>query len=133
MPRRRSGLQPLHLAGAVAFLAIAGGAYWLLARDKTERLAGAPFSAQDYARNQIVRGNTYVVTGTIVRQLRFSGDSSRLFSMEVRDEGSSEALPVPVLVPANFRDMNIQVGQEFQMSVIVEIDGVLRAREIRKS
>jgi hypothetical protein len=133
MPRRRSGLQPLHLAGAIAFVAVAGGAYWLFARDKGVKLTGNPFSGAQYADNKIVRGNTYVLTGTILKQLRFGADSSRLFSVEVKDEGDKETVPVPVLVPPEFSSVNIQVGQEFQISVLVDKDGVLRAKEIRKS
>lgn len=133
MARRRSGLQPVHLAGAIAFLAIAGGAFWLFARDKNEKIEGNPFSGTQYAQNKIVRGNTYVITGTIMRQLRFNDESARLFSMEVKDEGSADPVPVPVLVPSSFSSLNIQVGQEFQMSVLVDKDGVLRAKEIRKT
>jgi len=135
MARRRSGLQPLHLAGAVAFLALAGGAYWLFARDKGDTLKGNPFSASQYQQNYIgMRGNKYVVTGTIVRQLSFSSiNSARLFSMEVKDDSLASPLPVPVLVPSGFSSMNIQVGQEFQMSVLVDKVGTLIAEDIRKS
>jgi hypothetical protein len=133
MARRRSGLQPLHLAGAVAFLAIAGGAYWFFARDKKDRLPGNPFSASEYEKNYVgMRGGTYVVTGTIERQLRFSNDGSRLFNLEVKQDGASRPLPVPVVVPPGI-NMNIQIGQEFEMSVLVDRLGVLQAREIRKT
>jgi hypothetical protein len=133
MARRRSGLQPLHIAGAVAFLAIAGGAYWFFAREKKDRLPGTPFSASEYEKNYIgMRGGTYVVTGTIERQLRFGPDGSRLYNLEVKMEGSGPPLPVPVLVPPGI-NMNIQQGQEFEMSVLVDRVGVLQAREIRKT
>ena len=133
MARRRSGLQPMHLAGAVAFLAVAGGAWWMFARDKSDSLEGNPFSAKQYQQNYIaMRGNKYVVTGTIAKQLGFA-DSKRLFSMEVKDDGFADPLPVPVLVPAGFSSMNIQVGQEFQMSVLVDREGVLIPDDIRKS
>ena len=132
MPRRRSGLQPLHIFGAAAFLAAVAGGWWLFGRDKGDKLAGNPFSGEQYAENRIVRGNTYVLTGTVLRQLRFGSDSSRLFSVEVKEQGA-DAVPVPVLVPSEFSSLNIQVGQKFQMSVLVDKDGVLRAKEIRKS
>ena len=133
MARRRSGLQPLHLAGAAAFLAIAGGAYWFFARDKKDHFKGNPFSASEYEKNYIgMRGGTYVITGTIERQLRFGSDGSRLYNMEVKQEGSSKPLPVPVVVPPGI-NIDIQVGQEFEMSVLVDRIGVLQAREIRKS
>ena len=133
MPRRRSGLQPLHIIGAVAFLAVAAGGWWFFTRNKGDKLAGNPFSGEQYAENRIVRGNTYVLTGTVLQQLRFGSDSSRLFSVEVKEDGGSGKVPVPVLVPPEFSSINIQVGQEFQMSVLVDKDGVLRAKEIRKS
>lgn len=133
MARRRSGLQPLHLAGAIAFLAVAAGGYWFISRDKKDRLAGNPFSASEYEKNYTgMRGGTYVVTGTIERQLRYGPDGSRLFSMEVKQEGSSKPLPVPVVVPSSIAT-DIQVGQEFEMSVLVDRLGVLQAKELRKS
>ncbi len=132
MARRRSGLQPLHIVSAVAFIAFAGGAWWIFGRDKSDRLTGNVFSGSQYQENYIaMRGNKYVATGTITRQLSFGSDSARLFSMDVKDPAGS--IPVPVLVPARFSSMNIQVGQEFQMSVLVDKDGVLKAEDIRKS
>ena len=133
MARRRSGLQPLHLAGAAAFLAVAGGAYWFFAREKKDRLPGTPFSASEYEKNYDgMRGGTYVVSGTIEGQLRFGSDGSRLYNLEVKQEGSSKPLPVPVVVPPGIIT-TIQVGQEFQISVLVDKDGVLRAKDIKKS
>lgn len=131
MPRRRSGLQPLHLAGAVVFLALAGGAWWLFGRGKDPKLTGNPLPGDQYADNKTVRGNTYLLTGTILQQLRFGSDSSRLFSVEVKDSGNPN--PVAVLVPGEFSGLNIQVGQEFQMEVIEEKNTVLRAKDIKKS
>src|SRR5262245_37885543 len=107
MPRRRSGLQPLHIAGAVAFLAVARGAFWLFARDKGNKMTGNPFSGAQYADNKIVRGNTYLLTGTVLQQLRFGADSTRLFSVETKEDG----IPVPVLIPPEFIAIDIQVGQ----------------------
>lgn len=83
--------------------------------------------------NKLVRGNTYVLTGTVLRQLRFGNSSERLFSIEVTDDDSRTAEPVSVLIPAEFSGMNLQVGQKFQMTVIVEKDTSLRAREIKKA
>jgi hypothetical protein len=133
MPRRRSGLQPLHIAGAAAFLAVIAGGWWFLGRDKGDQLQGNTFSVEQYGLNKLVRGNTYVLTGTVLRQLRFGDSSERLFSIEVKDEGSREAEPVSVLVPSEFSSLNIQVGQEFQMTVIVDKDTSLRARDIKKT
>ena len=127
----------MHLAGAVAFLALAGGAFWLFARNKSDTLKGNPFSASQYQLNVVgMRGNKYVVSGTIVKQLGFrSSDSARLFSMDVKESesDSAEPVPVPVLVSGAFSGINIQVGQKFQMSVLVNKVGTLIAEDIRKS
>jgi len=134
MPRRRSGLHPLHILSVAGFLAVIGGGWWFFGRSRNENLSGNPFSAAQYRENYIgMRGNKYVVTGSITRQLSFGSDSSRLFSMDVKDSGDSVVVPVPVLIPAMFSGANIQVGQEFQMTVLVDKDGVLKAEEIRKS
>ena len=124
----------MHLAGAAAFLALAGGVFWYFARDKGDKLSGNSFSASQFQQNFIgMRGNKYVVTGTIAEQLRISEDRSRLFSMEVKDDGAAEAIPIVVLVPPKFSAINIQVGQEFQMSGLVDRYGVFTAEDIRKS
>jgi len=133
MPRRRSGLQPLHLAGAAAFLALVAGGWWFFGRDRGDQLAGNTFSVEQYHLNKLVRGNTYVLTGTVLEQLRFGNGSERLFSIEVKDEGSRTAEPVSVLVPAEFSSLNIQSGQEFQMTVLVDKDTALRAKDIKKT
>ena len=129
MPRRRSGLQPLHIAGAVIFLLVAGGAVWFFNRTKVEKMTGNPLSGEQYADNKLVRGNTYLLTGTIQRELKYGNDNSRLFAVETKDD----SVPLGVVVPPEFNSMDIQKGQEYQMLVLVGKDGVLRAREIKKS
>ena len=41
-------------------------------------------------------------------------------------------VPIAVLVPSNIAE-NIQVGQEFQMSVLVDKEGLLRVQNLHKS
>jgi hypothetical protein len=53
--------------------------------------------------------------------------------VEVKEDGAAEPVPVPVLVPPGFSGMNIQVGQEFQISVLVDKNGVPVAKDIRKT
>jgi hypothetical protein len=129
MSRRRSGLQPAHLIGATAFLALAGGGVWYFTKDRSSKMAGAPFMADQYQTSYIgMRGNSYVATGVIDKQMRFGPDGSRLFSVKM----TPGSVPVAVLVPPGITE-NIQVGQEFQMMVIVEKDGLLRVQNLRKS
>ncbi len=127
MSRRRSGLQPSHIIGATAFLALAGVGFWYFTKPKADKLNGTPFMADQYQTSYIgMRGNVYVATGTIDKQLRFGPDGSRLFSVKM------SGIPLPVLVPSSITE-NIQVGQEFQMSVLMEKDGLLRVQSLRKS
>ena len=134
MPRRQSGLQPAHLFGALAFLAVAGGGFWYFSRPKEEGFSGNKFSAAQYQQNYIgLRGNKYVVTGIITKQLRYAPNSARLFSLAVTDDGASEPIDLAVLIPPEFSSINIQTGQSFQLKVLVDKDGLLRAEDIRKS
>jgi hypothetical protein len=127
MSRRRSGLQPAHFIGAAAILALAAGGYWFLSRDRTEKMQEPPFPVNEFPTIYTgMRGNSYVITGTIDKQLAYAADRSRMFSVK------SNGRPVGVLVPPEITD-DIQVGQEFQMLVLVERDTMPRVQKLRKS
>ena len=74
-----------------------------------------------------LRGNIYKVEGKIEEVLRWS-ERGRLISFEARDD--SLAIPVPVLVPADFRNVNLERGSELSMVVRVHRDGTLVAESI---
>jgi len=75
-----------------------------------------------------LRGNLYRVEGRVEETLRWTEDRGRLISFEARD--SSLAVPVPVLVPEDFRNVNIERGSELALSVRVDRDGTLVAESI---
>ena len=79
------------------------------------------------------RPSVDVVTGIITKQLRYAPSSARLFSLAVTDDGASEPIDLAVLIPPEFSSINIQTGQSFQLKVLVDKDGLLRAEDIRKS
>lgn len=134
--RRRSGLQKSHLIAAAALLVAGGGTALWLSRRGHDDLGGGnpPFPAAEYRQNFFgLRGNRYVVQGTITEQLRFATDRTKLFAFSITDSSLSQPCDVGLLVPAEFGDLNIQTGQSFRMVVEVNQDGLLKALEIRKA
>ena len=91
-------------------------------------MPGSPFMAEQYQTSYIgMRGNIYVATGKIDKQLKFGQEGARLFSVKMNG-----SVPIAVLVPSSISE-NIQVGQEFQMSVLVDKEGLLRVQNLHKS
>jgi len=133
--RRRSGLQTQHLLVAAAVLAIGvGGAWWISHRGKDDFAGGhPPFPAGEFQQNFFgLRGNRYVVQGTITEQLRYASDRQRLFALSVTDANLHQPCDVGLLVSSEFGDLNMQTGQSFRLVVEVNQDGLLKALEIRK-
>ena len=77
-----------------------------------------------------LRGNQYRCTGVIDSALAWSPPTGRLLSVRMDSDGGPEFFPV--LVPAQFNDLNIQKGQGYQFHVEVVENGVLRAQDLRK-
>ena len=74
-----------------------------------------------------LRGNSYRIQGKIEEMLRWS-ESGRLISFEASD--GARTIPVPVLVPADFRNVNLERGSEMSMIVRVDREGTLVAESI---
>lgn len=74
-----------------------------------------------------LRGNNYQIQGRIEEMLRWS-ESGRLISFEANDGFIS--IPVPVLVPADFKNVNLERGAELSMVVRVDREGTLVAESI---
>jgi len=142
MPRRASsGASIGQIAGiAVAilgFVVVAALLFQLIAGDF---LGGGGFSggkvSQASALNLSVyrdngnslRGNSYRIEGKVEETLRWTADRGRLISFEAR--GDELTIPVPVLVPDEFGNINIERGTQMAMLVRVDRDGTLVAEEI---
>ncbi len=80
---------------------------------------------RDNARS--LRGNVYRVEGKMEEMLRWS-ESGRLISLEASD--GSLAIPVPVLVPSDFSNVNLERGADLKMMVRVDREGILVAEAI---
>lgn len=137
MARRRPTGFPLRptLIALAALLLAGGAAAWLRRPGGSEFGAGTqPFPAREFLGNFFgLRGNRYLVQGRITGQLRYGTDRTRLFALNVTDASLSEPCEVGLLVPARFGDINIQTGQEFQLVVEVDQDGLLRVLDLKKS
>lgn len=77
-----------------------------------------------------LRGNVYSVGGRVEETLRWTPDRGRLISFEAND--STMSIPVPILVPESFSNINIERGSELDLVVRVDRDGTLVAEAIEQ-
>ena len=132
MPRRASSrIHPVWLVVALILLAgaLSGGAYlWMNLSDPYRTLT--PIDVATYLDNaNSLRGNTYKLTGTIDSQLAWSPTQGRLFSV-LADGGQNDVLPL--LIPPEFDNINIQKDQRFSFKIEVGDKGILKASDMRK-
>ncbi len=103
------------------------------AKPSAKRAAGnaSPLSLATYRDNaNSLRGNVYRVEGKVEETLRWTSDRGRLISFEAI--GSDGSMPVPVLVPEDFGNINIERGTELDIVVRVDRDGTLVAESIEE-
>lgn len=131
MARRASSpVHPMLLAAAALLLggALVGG--WALYHNVSDPYRTlTPLDVPAYLENaNSLRGNVYKISATMGSQLAWSSKVGRLYSVEV--EGGGNVLPI--LIPAQFNDLNIQKGQRYFLKIEVGDKGVLRAQDVRK-
>ena len=132
MARRARSTPPVGLlvaALAVLILLIAAGGYFLGATGAPYRTA-PEFPVEEYlATSSSLRGNTYRLSGAVLNSIAWSPESGRLISVEPTGSDS----PIPVVVPAELGEANIQKGQRFHFLVEVREKGILYAKDLTKS
>jgi len=144
MPRRASsGINVGQIAGiaaailgfvviaALLFKLIAGGLLGGGDKPAAKRSTGNAtlLSLETYRSNgNSLRGNVYRVEGKVEETLRWTADRGRLISFEAND--ATGTMPVPILVPEDFSNINIERGSEMAMVVRVDRDGTLVAEAI---
>jgi len=146
MPRRASsGINVGQIVGIgaalIGFLVIAALLVKLIAggllgessggKKSSRKAAGdaSPLNLVTYRDNgNSLRGNVYRVEGKVEETLRWTPDRGRLISFEAKD--ATETMPLPVLVPEDFSNLNIERGTELGLVVRVDRDGTLVAESI---
>jgi hypothetical protein len=128
--RASSSSNPLWIILAVAALfAAAGAGYVTYGRFSDPFRTVASLPVQDYLENaNSLRGNVYKIDGTVTKSLGWSAKSGRLFSVEVNGTDV-----VPVLVPEQFNQVNIERGQRFIFKIEVGDKGILAAQDVKKA
>src|SRR3954467_2894470 len=127
--RASSSFNPLLLVGLLVLLVAAlGGGWFLYSRVSDPYRTLTPLDVPAYLDNaNSLRGNVYKITATVQTQLAWS-TSGRLYSVETENGGNL----LPVLIPAEFKEMNIQKGQRYFLKIEVGDKGILKAQGIRK-
>jgi len=143
MPRRASsGVNVGQMAGIAAaiigFFVIAALLIKLIVGDlggvtgkgKRGNVNAAALSLTSYRDNaNSLRGNIYKIDGKIEEMLKWSPEG-RLISFDASD--GSTSIPVPVLIPAEFKNVNLERGAPMTMVVRVDRVGTLVAEAIEQ-
>ena len=132
--RASSSLHPLWLIAAAALvMATIGVGYFLYGKANDPYRTMKLLPVADYMENaNSLRGNVYKLDGTVSRSLDWSATAGRLFSVDVTGSNGSGDV-VPLLVPAQFNDLNIERGQRFLFKIEVGDKGILRVQDLRKA
>lgn len=131
--RANKGIPPLFIGIIALLLALAVGGTLVLRNRGNDPFNGvAKLDVRNYMDNgNSLRGNVFQVSGKVQNQLSYSPTEGRLISVEV--EGSYGSDLVPILVPKEFNDMNIQKGQTFVFKIGVGERGILTAQKVMKT
>ncbi len=136
MPRRASApTHPVHIVIVFLLLAVAVAGGWFVAAQVADPYRTIPsLDVEAYLDNaNSLRGSTFKVRGGISNQLSWSPDGRRLYSIEVDDKSPNDGTLVPVLVPEQFKGVNIQKGQTYYFEVEVIEGGMLRTKNLTKA
>ena len=134
MPRRASNnLHPGWILAVVLLVgaAVLGGRLILGELEDPYRTIPELDVATYLENSDALRGNVYKADGKIDSSLAWSPERGRLISIEVHAVPDSALLPV--LVPPELSEVNIQKGQGFLMQLEVIEDGILLAKDLEKS
>jgi hypothetical protein len=134
MSRRAHQKTPHNLFFALiaGFLLLAAAGAYFLQKGSTPYRTTEPLKPSDYFENaNSLRGNVYQMEGVILNALAQNPEKGRLFSISVTSE--SKKWPMPILIPAKLRQINLQKNQSYRAKVKVDDTGILVAEEIQKS
>src|SRR6476660_1422615 len=127
--RASSSAHPVWILVGVALLigAITGG-YFLFSHAGDPYRAMTELPVADYLENSnSLRGNIYKIDATIAQRLdSWPTSAGRLFSVEIGKD------VLPIRVPAQFNQVNIERGQRYYFKIEVGEKGILTAQDVKK-
>lgn len=130
MPRRASSSQHpvIWIVCAIAIAAAAFVGKSMLGKENKGLTGGTKLNMSEVLENaNSMRGNEYIVAGTIDTKLRV-GANSQVISLKV--EGSGELLPIEV--PAEFIKLNLEVQQSYSIKVKFRQGGIAVATAMQR-
>jgi hypothetical protein len=130
--RASSGIHSGVIVGAAAALVLAFiGGKMLLGGESAAKPDGTPLDMETFEQHaNSLRGNEYVVEGTVDGQLHWHPDRGQVISLRVDDAGTSRFLAIEI--PAEFSTQNIEREQRYAFLVRVRDGGIAVAREISR-
>ena len=122
----------LWLVTAIGLIVLTGAGAFFLQKDDNPYRTVEVLEPADYLENaNSLRGNTYQVEGVISSSLGSSPEKGRLFGLKISH--ADREWPLPILVPRDYRELNLQKGQRYRLKVKVNDDGLLEVEEMSKS
>jgi hypothetical protein len=120
------------ILGAIAVVAVAAILGKMSFTEKaSETLDGPTLDMRSATENaNSLRGNEYIVTGTIDDQLRWDPDLGQVVSLKVTDGDGAEFIAIEV--PPKLSETNIEREQEYSIQVRFREGGIAVAEKIRR-
>ena len=129
--RASSGINPGLLIGLAVFVVAAffGGKMFL--GKKPAAVSGDKLSMEDVLENaNQLRGNEYVIEGTVDGKLRWTSERGQVVSLKVDTPAGSEF--VGVEIPPSFSSLNIEREQRYSIKVKFRQGGIPVATAINR-
>ncbi|MDP4625974.1 MAG: hypothetical protein NWT08_12635 [Akkermansiaceae bacterium] len=122
--RASSSTNPALIVGIViAVGALVYGGKMLLSGKSSSFDDVQPLVVEELLENgNSLRGNEYMVEGTIDGKLRWTSDNGQVVSVRVKSSGGDDI--IPILVPQKFSKLNIEREQRYAFKVEFEKGGV---------
>ena len=130
--RASSGPKPGLLIGIAAALAIAffGGKHFLGGKNN-KRISGTTLEMRSVTENaNSLRGNQYVIEGTIDEKLRWTPDLGQVISLKVDARSGPSFLAIEI--PPELSNVNIEREQTYAFKVRFRQGGIAVAEEITR-
>ncbi|MEM1086009.1 MAG: hypothetical protein AAGI48_18005 [Verrucomicrobiota bacterium] len=133
MPRRASsGINPALLIGvAIAVVAAFFGGKFVFSGKSEKALSGSELDMEAVEENaNSLRGNEYVVEGTIDDQIIWTPDRGQVVALKVDSPAGERFLGIEI--PPGLSDVNIEREQSYAFRVSFRQGGIAVAEEITR-